>query len=115
MSITFSGMFNRLGVFPWFSPQAYTFPSLFIPYVVFPFAITFSMSFRFSFVGLLYVIVFPVPSCPFLLSPHVYTSPFLFNATTCVSPTDMSFILSSISICVGSFLFSVFPKPSCPF
>ena len=115
MFITFAGMLNKLGEFLYFSPQAYTFPSPVIAYVVSPLAITFLMFFRFSFVGWLHVALFPIPSCPCVFCPHVYTFPSLSSAITCVSPTAMSIIVSGISIFVGSFLFSVFPIPSCPF
>ena len=39
-----------------------------------------------SLVGTSTDFVSPVPSCPLLLYPHTYTSPYLFSTTVCFDP-----------------------------
>ena len=58
-------------------------------------------------------VVFPIPSCPALFLPHVYSFPFCPRETTCPSPID-SDIPWFTTVFTGVLLEVVPPFPNSP-
>ena len=86
-SFTFDVSFSspRIIIFPFeVTSIVFSFPAA-ISTIVFPF--------KSSFVGISNVFVSPVPNCPLLLLPHVYTCPYASNATACLEPVAILVIL----------------------
>ena len=85
-------------------PITYTSPLL-STNAVYVFPATTSMIFAVcgidTLVGVSFVSLEFVPSCPLSFAPHVYTSPYLFNATLCLLPVEIFTISPSVWINVG--------------
>ena len=55
------------------------------------------------------------PNCPYVLSPHVYTLPSDFSATTCLFPQLTLITPAKLAFAFTGVYYEVLlPSPSCP-
>ena len=90
---------SRPKLFAEFLPKPYTSPCLVNKYELYWLAFTdsifviFSFSLFFTSTGILLVVVFPFPNCPYVLFPHAYTLDLASNANIWLVPAAISVIL----------------------
>jgi hypothetical protein len=85
-----------------------------IPQVAAPALIAKNVSPPATAVGVALLVVVPLPSWPYVLSPQQYATPPVVSAQALESPTLIRLKLSPPATRVGVARASVVPSPSCP-